>query len=463
MKNLYRRGDLITPQYQVIGILGQGGTAITYAVADRKNERQVAIKMLSLKQANDWKVVEMFAREAKALANLQHLQIPQYIDYFEIDTEKDKRFCLVQELIEGDSLAHLVEKGWDFSEAEVKLIAEEVLNILNYLHSLNPNVIHRDLKPQNIIRTDEGKIYLVDFGAVQDVYRNTITKGGTFVGTIDYMPPEQLRGEVNYSSDLYSLGCTLLYLLTGRSPLELPIKKMKLDFHSAVSISPPFTYWIDTLIEPMTEARFASTTEALSQLKQLNKPQSEDFLQNQQFLKAFYIDIEDDGYQLTIDIQRSKKALYVNLALTVALSLIVKTGDNNRVILVDILGKLFVFIKDNFPSSLLILVLIIFLYLFIMDSLIADRQYLIINRDRFCLKFSSWFSRKVIAGNTADLRKIEVTKEKLKPSYSNKSKCVLWEGIRPHIFALNLTAQQQKILVTEIIRFLESHHLKNFS
>ncbi|WP_019503357.1 serine/threonine-protein kinase [Pleurocapsa sp. PCC 7319] len=220
MKLLHQQAEIIANRYQIVNTLGQGGMGTTYAAIDLNSSRRVAIKVVSLRQSNEWKILELFAREAQVLASLNHPYIPNYLDYFELDSEDDRRFYLVQELVKGKSLAELVEQRWRATEVEVKDIARQVLNILIYLHSLAPPVIHRDIKPQNIIRQPDGKVYLVDFGAVQAVYRNTISIGGTFVGTLGYMSPEQLRGKVVPASDLYSLGCSLLFLLTHRTPLQ---------------------------------------------------------------------------------------------------------------------------------------------------------------------------------------------------------------------------------------------------
>ena len=266
MEALYQPGDIIQDKYRIVSILGEGGTAITYEAIDLTQEKSVAIKVLSLQQTRDWKLVELFEREVKVLKNLNYPRIPQYLDSFSIDTKSDRAFILVQELITGKSLATLVEQGWYFQEEEVKNIARQVLEILTYLHGFQPPVIHRDIKPHNIIRTNTGEIYLVDLGAVQDIYRNTLTGGATFVGTIDYMSPEQLRGHASFASDLYSLGCTLLYLLTRRSPSELPLQRMKINFRSSLNVSEQFTEWLDTILEPALEDRFSSTKEALEKL-----------------------------------------------------------------------------------------------------------------------------------------------------------------------------------------------------
>ncbi|WP_287520745.1 serine/threonine-protein kinase, partial [Okeania sp. SIO2C2] len=175
------------------------------------------MKAVSFQQAKDWKILELFEREAKVIANLYHPQIPKYLNYFYIDTEQDRCFYLIRELVWGNSLATCVEKGWHPTEIQVKNMAIQILKILSYLHQLNPPIIHRDIKPENIILQPDGQVFLVDFGAVKDIYRQTISFSGTFVGTIGYMPPEQLQGKAYCASDLYSLGATLLYLLTHRS------------------------------------------------------------------------------------------------------------------------------------------------------------------------------------------------------------------------------------------------------
>lgn len=273
MEVIYQPGDVLQNKYRIVGVLGQGGTAITYQAVNLEKNLMVAIKVLSLRQIQDWKLLELFEREIKVLKSLSHPQIPKYLDYFTLDTKADKQFFLVQELIPGKSLATLIEQGWYFQEADVKNIAEQILSILTYLHSFKPPIIHRDIKPHNIVRTDEGTIYLVDLGAVQDAYGNTLTRGATFVGTIDYMSPEQLRGHASFASDLYSLGCTLLYLLTRRSPAELPLQRMKINFRSSLNCQ-QFADWLDVILLSKPKSRlFDSTTERSMRLSPHCAPQ----------------------------------------------------------------------------------------------------------------------------------------------------------------------------------------------
>jgi eukaryotic-like serine/threonine-protein kinase len=265
--------EVLISKYQIIDILGRGGVGITYHALDLETvdvaspleNRIVAIKALSLKRAKDWKAIELFDREAKILSQLDHPAIPKYIDSFQVDTEIDRQYYIVQTLAEGESLFDAVVAGWKPTIAEAKDIATQILEILTYLHSLHPPVIHRDIKPQNLIRNAEGKICLVDFGAVQDTFY-TVIGGSTIVGTYGYMAPEQFRGQAYLSTDLYGLGTTLLYLLTGTDPAVLPQKKLKIDFSEFVSLPAGFANWLDRLLEPEANRRFETARLALDVL-----------------------------------------------------------------------------------------------------------------------------------------------------------------------------------------------------
>ena len=213
--------------YQLLAVLGEGGTGITYRAQAENINFPVAIKMLTLSGQANWDDIERFERESKLLAKLQHPSIPRYLDYFYIDTDADRTFCIVQQLADGRSLAQQVEAGWRCNEGTVKAIAAQLLKILIYLHTQPHPVIHRDLKPQNIIMNAKGKVFLVDFGAVQTAYYDTFMRGHTMVGTYGYMAPEQFRGQAEPGTDLYGLGATLLFLLTHRSPTDFPLEGLR--------------------------------------------------------------------------------------------------------------------------------------------------------------------------------------------------------------------------------------------
>jgi hypothetical protein len=264
MKQLHPLGEVIAARYQILETLGQGGMATTYAAEDLQSGQKVALKVVSLRRMQDFKVLELFEREAQTLKQLNHPAIPKYLDYFQVDEPHTRSFYIVQQLAIGQPLTTLIERGWQPNEAIVKQIAIQVLEILVYLQQLIPPVIHRDIKPQNLIYSKEGQIFLVDFGAVQDTYHNTMTGGSTVIGTYGYMAPEQFRGQAALSTDLYGLGTTLLFLLTRKPPSELPQRKLKINFRSCVSLSNRFANWLERMIEPVADDRFHSAAEALA-------------------------------------------------------------------------------------------------------------------------------------------------------------------------------------------------------
>ncbi|AFZ57461.1 protein kinase [Anabaena cylindrica FACHB-243] len=275
--SLHQLGDAIIDatkqppcnRYRIINILGEGNSGITYAAEDITQPGViVAIKVISFQQTQDWKVLELFEREAKVLEKLQHRGIPRYLNYFQIDTQSDRRFYIVQELAKGQSFAAWIEQGWRTNEIGIKQIARQILAILVYLQRLDPQVIHRDIKPQNIIRHEDGSLYLVDFGAVRDTYYSTFMRGSTVVGTYGYMAPEQFLGQAVTATDLYGLGATLLFLLTHRSPAELPQDGLSINFRDHVQVSDAFADWLEKLLEPDAKDRFPSAEAALLALRQ---------------------------------------------------------------------------------------------------------------------------------------------------------------------------------------------------
>jgi serine/threonine protein kinase len=262
-------------KYELAELLGEGGSGSTYRAIRLADQTSVAIKILSLRHLQDWKQLELFEREAKVLSQLSHPQIPQYLDYFHVDTTDNRAFYIVQQLAPGKPLTEWVQSDWRGTEVEVKDIAWQLLEILKYLHQQSPPLVHRDIEPHNIIRSDDGRVFLVDFGSVQNVYHNTLLKGSTVAGTYGYMAPEQFRGAAVPASDLYGVGSTVLYLLTHRSPAELPQERLKLSFRSHVNISQHFADWLEMMLEPDVIDRFPSADKALN------------FLQTAQPLKIF--------------------------------------------------------------------------------------------------------------------------------------------------------------------------------
>ena len=261
--------QILQNRYQLQRSLGNNGIRQTWLARDLQasnTERQkVVLKLLAFGGNVQWEDLKLFEREAQILQQLNHPRIPKYIDYFSID-DRTLWFGLVHEYIEGKSLKKKLIQAERFSEKKVKKIAIEVLNILIYLHQLNPPVLHRDIKPSNLIWGKDNRIYLVDFGAVQD---KGTKEGTTFtvVGTYGYAPMEQFGGKAVPASDIYALGTTLIHLLTGISPGELPQKNLQIQFADQVHLSPHFVDWLQKATEPAPENRFSTASLALNALE----------------------------------------------------------------------------------------------------------------------------------------------------------------------------------------------------
>lgn len=249
-------------RYQPLMLLGKKSGRKTLLAEDRERNAKVVIKLLTFGDDFNWDDLKLFEREAETLRSLDHPAIPQYLDYFDVETPRSRGFALVQTYLDARSLEAQVAAGRRFSEEELEQIAQQLLAILGYLHSRQPAVIHRDIKPSNILLTDRtahsvGQVYLVDFGSVQTL---AAREGGTItvVGTYGYMPPEQFGGRAVPASDLYSLGATLIYLASGMHPADLPQDELRLAFEEHVQLSPKMVGWLQVLTQPGLGKRFSS-------------------------------------------------------------------------------------------------------------------------------------------------------------------------------------------------------------
>jgi serine/threonine protein kinase, bacterial len=266
-------------RYQVLNVLGEGGFGTTYLVEDTQmpSNRRCVVKQLKPVH-HDPKIYQMvqdrFKREAAILEKLgeAHNQIPRLYAYF---SEADQ-FYLVEEWIEGDTLTQKVQKEGLQSEASVRSLLTNLLPAIAYIHS--QGIVHRDIKPDNIIvRHRDGKPVLIDFGAVKESMSTMINSQGNsshsiVVGTPGYMPAEQLSGRPVFASDLYGLGMTAIYLLTGRTPQELDN-----DPHTgevqwrgfAPQISDEFAAFLNRAIHMNAFHRYSSAHDMLTALNAL--------------------------------------------------------------------------------------------------------------------------------------------------------------------------------------------------
>lgn len=249
-------------RYAITRMLGEGAQAATLEAVDKRDGRLVAIKRFRVKGASSWKEVELAEREARVLAQLSHPLIPRYIEHFEENGE----LFLVTEKIEGQSLLALRKSGFFFSEAEALRFLRHVSEALDYLHARVPPVIHRDIKPSNVMRRSDGKYVLIDFGSVRD--RLKPEGGSTVVGTFGYMAPEQFQGRAMAASDVYSVGATVLSMMAGKEPEDLPHKGLSIDVNAVVgtSVSPALRGALSAMLEPDPDKRSSSIKPLLADL-----------------------------------------------------------------------------------------------------------------------------------------------------------------------------------------------------
>lgn len=264
---MQKSGTIIKNRYKIERELGKGQMANTYLATDNINNSKVVIKILQLKGLPEWKILDLFQRESQLLQKIDHPKIPKYIDYFQEDEEDNVIYYLVYEYIEGKTLEEILKEGHKFTYKEVEDIIVKILDILDFLHNFNPPIIHRDIKPNNIVMKDDKEIYLVDFGAVKTLKsKDNIESGTTFVGTYGFIPLEQMTGNTTPQSDLYALGMTAIKLLTGENPGSFPMKALKPDYKQGKALY-DLDKIIDRMIEPDVDKRITSAKKLLSLLK----------------------------------------------------------------------------------------------------------------------------------------------------------------------------------------------------
>lgn len=269
--------SLLSHRYKVLGLLGDGGFGKTFLVEDTQipSNRRCVVKQLKPIHDNPQIhqiVKDRFQREAAILERLGdgHDQIPQLYAYF----SEDEQFYLVEEWVEGDTLAQKVQNEGIQSEATVRSILMQLLPTIAFVH--RQQIVHRDIKPDNIIlRRRDSQPVLIDFGAVKESMSTIVNSQGNstnsiVVGTPGYMPAEQLAGRPVFASDIYSLGMTAIYLLTGRIPQQLDTNPMNGELswqQYAPSITPEFAAIIHKSVQMSAHLRFATAVEMLSALQ----------------------------------------------------------------------------------------------------------------------------------------------------------------------------------------------------
>jgi ribosome recycling factor len=268
LTGLLPANSLLKGRYLILTRLGQGGMGAVYKASDTHlGDRPVAVKEMSQKGLDPQEVAEAadaFKREAHMLAGLQHPNLPSIHDHF----ADGGRWYLVMSFIQGETLEeYLATKGGKLPIQEVLDIGIQLATVLSYLHSHQPPIIFRDLKPANVMRTPDGHLYLIDFGIARH-FKAGQAKDTAAYGSMGYAPPEQYgKAQTTPQSDIYSLGATLHQLLSGNDPSQSPFRFAPL---SGAGIPAGLSTLIAQMLDMDADKRPASMAEVKQELQRIS-------------------------------------------------------------------------------------------------------------------------------------------------------------------------------------------------
>ena len=243
------KGQKISDRYEIEKLIGEGGMANVYLATDTILGRKVAVKVLRGDLAGDEKFVRRFQREALSASSLSH---PNIVEIYDVG-EDEGNFYIVMEYIEGKTLKQLIKKRGVLSLPEVMDIMLQLLDALATAH--DSYIIHRDIKPQNIMIKDSGLVKITDFGIAMALNSAQLTQTNSVMGSVHYLPPEQASGKGStIRSDIYSLGILMFEMLTGKMPfrgdtaVEIALKHMKEELPSPKELNPVIPQSVENII-----------------------------------------------------------------------------------------------------------------------------------------------------------------------------------------------------------------------
>ena len=278
-------GKLLGNRYEIIEKIGNGGMSTVYKATDKVLKRNVAVKILRDEFTTDEEFIKRFEAEAQSAARLTHANI---VSIYDVGAEGNL-YYIVMELIQGKTLKEIIieERGplpWKWSVN----VAIQIASALEIAH--RNNIVHRDIKPHNIIITEDGVAKVTDFGIAKAVSNSTITAFGTTIGSVHYFSPEHARGGfTDAKSDLYSLGVVMYEMLTGKvpfdadTPVSVALKHMQEEPEEPIEMNPNIPVAINKIIMKALQKdvtlRYQSATEMLEDLKKSLKNPEGDFVE----------------------------------------------------------------------------------------------------------------------------------------------------------------------------------------
>ena len=246
---MFSKGDKINDRYEIIKLIGEGGMANVYLAYDTILERNVAVKVLRGDLADDEKFVRRFQREALSASSLSH---PNIVEMYDVG-EDNGNFYIVMEYIDGQTLKQLIKKRGHLTVPEAIDIMLQLTDGLAHAH--DSYIIHRDIKPQNIMILEDGMVKITDFGIAMAINASDLTQTNSVMGSVHYLPPEQANGKGStVKSDIYSLGILMYELLTGSVPfkgdtaVEIALKHMKEKIPSIRKQNPTIPQSVENIV-----------------------------------------------------------------------------------------------------------------------------------------------------------------------------------------------------------------------
>lgn len=267
---MLKAGVILGERYEIVGRIGSGGMADVYKAKDHKLNRFVAVKVMKPEFREDGTFISKFRREAQAAAGLAN---PNIVNVFDVGEDQGNNY-IVMELVEGITLKEYIAKKGKLSVREATSIAIQVCMGLAAAHA--KNIVHRDVKPQNIIISTDGKVKVTDFGIARAASSNTISANA--MGSVHYSSPEQVRGGyADARSDIYSLGITLYEMVTGRVPFDgettvaIAIKHLQDEMEPPSKYTPDLPFSLEQIIYKCTQKsvdrRYQTMTDVIADLK----------------------------------------------------------------------------------------------------------------------------------------------------------------------------------------------------
>ncbi len=276
-------GEILGGRYEILKRIGSGGMADVYMAIDQKLNRKVAVKVLKPEYVDDEKFLKKFQTEAQAIASLTH---PNIVNIYDVGLEEGVNY-IVMELAGGITLKEYIKRKGRLSPQETVDISLQIASALSHAH--NHHIIHRDIKPQNILISDDGMIKVTDFGIAKAANANTVTSTATAIGSVHYISPEQAKGRFcDEKSDIYSLGITMYEMVTGRVPFDHENGVTIALMHLQNEITPPseITEGIPDSLEKIIlkcvmkkpEERYQTADELIEDLKLVFQDTSGDYV-----------------------------------------------------------------------------------------------------------------------------------------------------------------------------------------